>query len=290
MQRDPALDVDIQPPRAYYRRKVGIALPLLVWVAIAIPFLWRYAPDDDPPLAGLLGLVCSGVALILVALPIVWRSLRETRVGLRAKADNQRAIEALQRFDVDAAEQIWRTSLAAPDATPLVRFVLVHNLGIAAFERGDFDAAQVLLDRSLDCGWQDAARFAGMRPMLFQGHAMVALCRGDAARARQLLTQAGSGRGDVRHALELTRVLLFLREDRPGDALRIGRALPFARLRGYQPQTARLFTAWAAERAGEPEDVVSELCGDATLPTGKPGWLCAWPGFVAWLTARGRLT
>jgi hypothetical protein len=295
MPRDRALALYIEPPRPYYRRKLLVVAPLLVWVAAALATLVAYAPDEHPALSLMFGLICSGVGLIAMATPLVWRSIREILGALAARKLNKRAVALLNRSDdADAAaeaETMLREALAQPRLVPSSMAGLVHNLGVARFARGDAKGGRDLLEHAWKSGWMMS--LALRRHRAIHAQAMVVVCVAndalDDARAALVRSRAAQTPAQ-RPVVDVAALLLHTRAEEYAEALQIAEGLDYAALAPQMAATARLVRAMAAHQTGAAADQVALFVSEIpTLAPNRLAWAAeGWPELMAFATEHNK--
>ncbi len=285
MLPDPALDLTIQPPAPYWRRRLLLLAPLLTWLVAlgsAGAWLWR-APAKLLPV--LSGFICTGIALLAVALPTAWTSLRGSLASLRLARPARDAVAMLSRGDAAGAEGLLRACLADPHLNPPSLAVLIHNLGVARLAQGDVSTARALMAHARASGWLMSWRLRRHRAIYAQGYVMVCVATGAFDEARQALQDA---RGAIRRGqgppVDLAALILHAMAGDHDETLRIATALPFDALGPDLARLGRLVAAYAAAQRGE--DPNAWISGeDLRAPLDKHWLVRSWPALHAFTTA-----
>jgi hypothetical protein len=275
--RDPGLSVYIEPPRTWWMRRLPIVLPLLAWVVVAVGTLLGFR-DGAPPLLGLMGLICVGLALVMMALPLVLRSLREVRGTLAVRRVSNEAGEHLLAGDAAAAEARWRSVLHAP-MSPSARTVVVHNLGLSVMSGGDAPRGAALMAHARAGGWIRAFVLRRQAGVFTQGAALGHVAVGDLTAAREALAAIARPSPAVQPYAAITRTLLALRAGDGPAALAASEAIDLPGLPANARPLAALARAWSMELGGADADALATAVATGPpLPTGQPAWAAAhWP-------------
>ncbi len=284
MRDDPALAKDIVTPRAYWRRRLKIVVPLLLWVGVTLPTLAWFGLTADRPLgttlAVLLGLICTGIGLVIVSIPLVIEATRDLWFTFRARAPIREAVAALNAGDGHRAEALLLSVLARP-GLPTLHAVSLHNLGVAALLQGRLEHARARMDAAKASGWLERFALRRHRPGVLQGRAMVCLGLGalDEAEAHLAeLSALGNPPAALRDPIELAQLILALKRGDCVGAWAQARLRTGANLRPDARRLPLLLRAWAASSAGLPDDTV-QAARDAAEPLKvQDSWLLsAWP-------------
>lgn len=284
MRDDPALAKDIVHPRAYWRRRLKIVVPLLLWVGVTLPTLAWFGLTADrplgPTLGALLGLICTGIGLIIVSTPLLIQSTRDLWFSLRAQAPIREAVAALNDGDGHRAENLLLSVLARP-GLPTLHAVSLHNLGVAALLQGHLDRARARMEAAKASGWLERFALRRHRHSFLQGRAMVCLGLGALDEAEALLAELsalGNPPAALRDPIELAQLILALkRGDFPG-AWAQARLRTGASLRPDARRLLMLLRAWAASGAGQPDDTVQAAREAAEPLKAQESWLLSgWP-------------
>jgi len=270
---------------------VRILFPLGLWVCAAVVTLLLLGVGRAPrgTLPWLIALLVSGVALVGLATPLALRSMRELRGAFAGHRANAAALAALQRGQPEDAEAALFASLPRVMA-PAARAVMVHNLGVAALQRGAVAQASRRMSHARASGWLQSLQLRGHRAGFAQARAMVAVVAGDldAARAELALARAAPVRRAFGPYVAVAELLLALRADDVDAALACARSVELDAL----PPTARALAgvagAWALERGGAPPEAVrAALEGCPPLEPGQPRWAAEhWPELAAFAAAQ----
>lgn len=288
MSREPLSTLYIEPPGPFWRRRLLLVLPLLAWLGVALPVVVVSSRDPDAVGLGLLlGLVCTGIALVLAYGLVLLRAGRELRDALAAWRANREAIGLLTAGEAAAAEVILRRCLARPAVPANMLPGLVHNLGVARLGQGDLPGARLLMELARASGWLDSFTYRKQRVGFAQGRILAAAVTGDLAQAEAEL--AGVEGLPVPAAyqpyLVLARAHLAARAGRHDDALGLMELLEGAELPPTSRRILDVLGAWCRVQLGEAP--VEAIGGLALLEPGEPVWAAAWPELEAFVQELG---
>jgi hypothetical protein len=270
---DPALQIELASQRAWWRARLRVMVPLALWVGVALATLARLgfgrAPTGTLPL--LIALVVTGIAVVVFAIPMAVRSMRELRGAFAGRRANTAAIAALQRAEPEVAEAALLEALPRVMALA-TRAVMLHNLGVAALQRGAVAQASRRMARARASGWLRSLQVRRHRAGFAQARAMVAIVAGDldAARAELASARAGAVPRAMAPYVAVAELLLALRMDDVDAAVRCARSVELDALTPAARALAGLAGAWALERGGAPPDAVRAMPRGRPTPRGRP--------------------
>lgn len=289
MSADPVLSTYIEPPGAFWRRRLLVVLPLVLWVAVAVPTVLASVGvfGTSPGLDLLLGLVCTGVVLVLAYIPVVVRAIAELRDALAARRTNQRVVELLAAGAAAEAEPLLRRVLSRTSLPANVLPGLVHNLGVARLERGDLTGARALMDHARASGWFAHWTFRRQRAGFAQGRILAAAVMGDLAVAEAELDDLEGAPTPAAHRpyVELARAVTQARAGRHEEALRSLSLLQDTAVPDSLARILSVLAAWLQVQRGVPPEAATE--GLTPLEPGEPTWASSWPELEAFVLAHG---
>ena len=294
MRPDPALDVYIQPPGAYWRRRLLLVVPLLVWVVLAVGSLQAFAPTEDSPtplalLPVLLGLICVGIGLVLAYIPWLFTATRELGNAFRARRASLAAVGLMQAGDGSGSEALLRGVLGRQPMVMSTLPGLVHNLGVCRLLQGDPAGALALMEHARVSGWLDAFVYRRHRAAYAQGRAVAAVVLGELDLAEAALDELDGQvpRAEARAWVVLARLLLALRRGRSEAAGELIESLEGVSLPPPSARLAGVLVAWTRVLGGEEPALAT--AGVTPLEPGEPPWGAHWPELMDFAAAHGLL-
>ena len=289
MARDPVLDIYIEPPRPFWRRRMVVVLPLLSWLLLLALVMARGLTAPTVDLVGELACMAGvGIVLILLSLPMAWRALLGNIAALRARRPAREAGQLLGEGNGRGAEALLRTLLQDARLQAPGRAGLVHALGVALLTQGDAAGGLARVRHARESGWLDSFIYRRPRALQSQGLVVASGATGAREEARAALAQArASQRPASQGAVELAAILLHSRAGEHAEAVALGRRLSSTGVALGIWAVGRLAAAMAAEALGEEEEVRTLLEGVHLAP-GEPAWAArCWPELCAFALRRG---
>ncbi|TVQ89233.1 MAG: hypothetical protein EA397_15785 [Deltaproteobacteria bacterium] len=285
---DPALALFIERPFPFWRRRLLWIALLLAWVALALPIVGSELSGSKPPLLLLSGLACSGLLLLLLVAPVVFKSIRQIATSRTFQRQSKRAVQAMTAGDPHEAEVLLRAHLFVPHLLPHLRAAGIHNLGVCVMQQGNPERGRALMDHANASGWFKIYPLKRHLVAFAQGRALASVLAGDMNRATSELSHLSAREvpSTLRPFLDHTQMLFALRRGESAEAARIGANLDLSTLPPRSQKLVSSLMALALLEAGESVDraQVAPLCAE-DIPFAQ-----SWPELLSRLERHGLLT
>jgi hypothetical protein len=261
-----------------------VLVTLLAWVVVALSSL------RDPTSGHLCPLVCVGIALIGITLPLAIRRRRGISRARVSFASNEDALALYRMGRYQAAADAWNDLCHASRHSPGLHVVYVFNLAMASLHVGRLAFARTLIERVRSSGWIGAAALRHVAPSTEVGLGLALALGGELDEARRIVDALEPRLSEARRTMTLlVRAVIDAREGREvsvdDDTLRAAEGtLMLAHIRAL-----RLLSAFTRARG---DAVYRESAAELGVDV-RPGELdflsTEWPELRAFMDARGLL-
>ncbi len=255
---------------------------LLGWVVVALASLGR------PDTGYLCPLVCTGLALVVIGLPLAIRRRRGISRAHRSFVSNDDALALHRMGRYQEAADAWNDLCHQARHSPAVHGLDLINLATASLHLGRLDFARTLLERARASGWLGATVLRHVRPSTDASLALTLALSGELAEARRIALALDATLSAARRPLtRLVHAVIDAREGREvsfdDDALREAEgSLTNAHIRAL-----RLLQAFTRARA-DAAYRESAAALDLDVRPGELDFLAvSWPELRAFMQARG---
>jgi hypothetical protein len=280
-------------PRGHYLAVLfGILLALLSWLGAAVWTLLHFRRTETPTLAGL---VCVGVVLIVICLPLAIARRRGLARARGLNGSNEEALAELRAGRYEEAAALLNALVLSARYAPAMHALYLHNLGMAWLHLGHLGAARTLMERALASGWLSVPVLRHVLPAVHVGRALALGLEGDLAGARAVLDALAPTLPEARKPMTMLAGAVIA--VRGGGSVRFDEEALHRAEASLMPSHIRAlrlleaFSRGRPERSAYREGAGSDPVDAIGIHPGELDFLgAAWPELRAFLNARGLVT
>lgn len=277
------------------RRTHFTAFVLLVFVGALVYIvaaLYVVTAPEQPSLGVLCGLLCFGLTIIGLLLPVAIQRVRARRTGSHAITRNEDANALLRAGRYEEAARLWDELCAQSRHQPAIHALFCFNLGMATLHMGSPARALTFMRAAQESGWIGSPLLRHAQAQVELGMALAHAILGDVEVANAHRERAAAQLALPRQGMTMLVDAIVTAREQRWDRVRVdgpGWTAAEATLRPVQVRALRVLHAWALLETGASEEELEPWL--RSVPAIRPGELdhlaVAWPELARFMETRG---